>query len=93
MNPLSLLKKISFRRISRKKLSKESIVMAGCIISAVLFILILIWDGYIFWASSQPPENAASQTSDSFSEKDIDEAVIIVNKRQQEFTEALGTTP
>ncbi|MDP3769680.1 MAG: hypothetical protein Q8R40_01915 [bacterium] len=96
MNPLAILKKIKnpAALIRRLRLTQTTVLMIGIIFLAIFLVGILMWDGYLFMQSITPPTAAPIKNSKEVSlvAQDIDDAIQILNTRQQQFNTLLKTT-
>ncbi|GEM_PF-3193767 len=96
MNPLAILKKIKnpLALIRRLRLTQTAVLMTGIIFLAIFLVSILMWDGYLFMQSITPPTAAPIKNSKemSLAPQDIDDAIHILDARQQQFNTLLKTT-
>lgn len=93
MNTPPFVKKIfhKFTFFRRIRLTHIAVLVYGTIALAIFAIAIFGWDAYLFIQSLSPPEPAEIQESKkiSLTSEDIDEAIRIIDQRQQQFTTLL----
>lgn len=93
MTPSILQKKFSslFSAEKRATASRGDWIFSGILILATLFLLLLAWDGYVFYlVRLEAREEAISRGAPvNLSEKDINETVKLLDARGQKFSEIL----
>ncbi len=97
MNPLAIFKKIKnpIALIRRIHLTQTAVLMTEIIFLAIFLVSTLMWNGYLFMQSITPPTAAPIKNSKqaSLAPQDIDDAIHILDARQQQFNALLkGTT-
>ena len=93
MNVPPVIKKIfqKFQFLHSICLTQTTILIYGMAILVVFVIAILAWDTYLFMRSIAPIQPVTVQESkrSSLTSQDIDEAIRIIDQRQQRFTNLL----
>ena len=89
MNIIARLKQIvqKFAFIGRIRLTQTAVIKWGMICIITFLIALLAWDASLFMQSISPlqPETAASSKRASLSAEDIDDAIHILNTKQQQL--------
>lgn len=93
MNILSVIKKFfpKFQFLRRIRFTQIVILTYGMGVLAVCIIAVLAWDAYLFMRSIAPIKPATIQESKkiSLTAQEMDEAIRIIDQRQQTFTTLL----
>lgn len=96
MNIPPVIKKIfqKFRFLRRIRFTQMMILTYGVGALALCIVVVLAWDAYLFIQAIAPIESTSMQESKkiSLTPEDIDEAIRIIDQRQQQFTALLQKT-
>ncbi len=96
MNTPQIIKKFfqKFKFLRRIRFTQIMILAYGVEVLALCIVAVLAWDAYLFIQSSAPIESTSVQESKkiSLTSEDIDEAIRIIDQRQQQFTTLLEKT-
>ena len=96
MNTPQIIKKFfqKFTFLRRIRFTQIMILIYGVEMLVLGIVAVLAWDAYLFIQSSAPIESTSAQESKkiSLTFDDIDEAIHIIDQRQQQFTALLQKT-
>ena len=80
-----IIQKLAF--IGRIRLTQAAVIIWGTVLLVVFLLAMLAWDASLFMQSISPvqPEAAGTSKQASLATQDIDDAIRILNIKQQQF--------
>ena len=79
--------------IKRPQFTRDDAIVWGAVLNILLLLFLASWDAYIFYRSlvlERPEVNTIEPGTLSFSEKDLDEVIRILDTRSSEFEKLSG---
>lgn len=72
-------------------LERDTVILWGIALLLLLFMALLFWDGYIFYAAAVRERVAPTPIPTAmFSQKEIDDIIVILDDREKKLNELLG---
>src|SRR3989338_2117993 len=72
--------------------SREDLIFGGAVLLILLFLMVFVWGGYVFYATRQPMEQQSvlSVKVPSLTPEDFDEMAKLLDTRDQKFKDVLA---
>ena len=75
-----------------KRTRREDLIFGGAVLLILLFLMVFVWGGYVFYTARQPLEQQSelSVKVPSLTSEDFDEMAKLLDTRDQKFKDVLA---